>query len=135
MDDEHHEPRYEGIGDDSTDPEYTNDSGDDCGAIEAGPTTDDASEHTDGQPTDGSQSKRQKKDRRPSKLGTVKEEFTEVAKNGLPTTPEPSPGHRLDQHREPKASRSSKFAQPPLHEAAQPIQVPRSIHKHKPLRE
>ena len=29
-----------------------------------------------------------KKDRRPSKLGTVKEEFTEVAKNGLPTAPE-----------------------------------------------
>src|SRR3954466_9129914 len=26
-------------------------------------------------------------DRRPSKLGTVKEEFTEVGKNGLPTTP------------------------------------------------
>src|ERR1043165_1863714 len=26
-------------------------------------------------------------DRRPSKLGTVKEEFTEVAKNGLPTAP------------------------------------------------
>src|SRR3954465_13990625 len=32
--------------------------------------------------------KREKKDRRPSKLGTVKEEFTELAKNGLPTAPE-----------------------------------------------
>src|ERR1043165_346609 len=51
------------------------------------------------------------------------------------TTQVHSPGHRLDQHREPKASRPSKFAQPPLHEAAQPIQVPRSIRKHKPLRE
>src|SRR3954470_16896519 len=69
MDDKHHEPRYEGIRDDSTDPEYTNDSGDDCGATEADPTTDDASQHTDGQATDGSQPKRQKKDRRPSKLG------------------------------------------------------------------
>src|ERR1041385_8267179 len=28
-----------------------------------------------------------KKERRPSKLGTVKEEFTEVDKNGLPTAP------------------------------------------------
>ena len=70
--------RYEGIGDDSTDHEYT----DDCGAAEADPSTDDGS-----QPTDGSQSKRQKKDRRPSVLGTVKEEFTEVGKNGLPTAP------------------------------------------------
>ena len=83
MDGEHYEPRYEGIGDDSTDPEYTNDNGDDCGATEADPTTDDGSQHTD-----GSQPKRQKKDRHPSKLGTVKEEFTEVGKNGLPTAPE-----------------------------------------------
>ena len=62
MDGEHHEPRYEGIGDDSTDPEYTNDSGDDCGATEADPATDDGSQqHTDGQATDGSQPKRQKR--------------------------------------------------------------------------
>jgi len=81
--DEQPQPRYEGIGDDSTDPEYTTASGDDCDAAEADPATDDGS-----QPTDGSQPKRQKKDRRPSKLGTVKEEFTEVAKNGLPTAPE-----------------------------------------------
>src|SRR4051812_34187898 len=88
MDDEHHQPCYEGIGDDSTDLEYTNDSGDDCGATEADPSTDDGSQqHTDGQATDGSQTKRQKKDRRLSKLGTVKEEFTKVAKNGLPTAP------------------------------------------------
>src|SRR3954469_13879648 len=87
IDDEHHEPRYKGIGDDSTD--HTNDSGDDCSGTEADPATDDGSQqHTDGQATDGSQPKRQKKDRHPSKLGTVKEEFTEVAKNGLPTAPE-----------------------------------------------
>ena len=88
MDDEHHQPRYEGIGDDSTNPKYTNDSGDDCGAIKANPTTDDGSQHTDGQATNGSHPKRKKMDRHPSKLGTVKEEFTEVAKNGLPTAPE-----------------------------------------------
>src|SRR3954469_16154432 len=88
MDDERHEPCYEGIGDDSTDPEYTNDNEDDCGATEADPTTDDGSQHTDGQATDGSQPKRKKMDRCPSKLGTVKEEFTEVAKNGLPAAPE-----------------------------------------------
>src|SRR3954469_7884041 len=87
MDDEHHQPRYEGIEDESTDPEYTNDSGDDCSATEADPTTDDGSQHTDGQATDVIQPKRQKKGRRPSKLGTVKEEFTEVAKNGLPMAP------------------------------------------------
>jgi hypothetical protein len=81
-DDPQPQPRYEGIGDDSTDPEYTTASGDDCGAAEADPATDDGS-----QPTDGSQPKRQKKERRPSKLGTVKEEFTEVDKNGLPTAP------------------------------------------------
>src|SRR3954469_7463457 len=88
MDDEHQEPPYDGIEDDSTDPEYTNDSGDDCGATEADPTTDDGSQHTDGQATYGSQPKRKKMDRSPSKLGTIKEEFTEVAKNGLPTAPE-----------------------------------------------
>jgi hypothetical protein len=78
MDDEQPQPCYEGIGDDSTDHEYT----DDCGAAEADPSTDDGN-----QPTDGSQPKRQKKVRCPSKLGTVKEEFTEVGKNGIPTAP------------------------------------------------
>src|ERR1041385_6771163 len=82
-DDPQPQPRYEGIGDDSIDPEYTTASGDDCGAAEDDPATDDGS-----QPTDGSQPKKQKKERRPRKLGTVKEEFTEVARNGLPTAPE-----------------------------------------------
>ena len=77
MDDEHHQPCYEGIGDDSTDPEYTNDSGDDCGATEADPAID-----------DGRQPKRQKKDMRPSKLGTVKEDFTEVGKIGFQRRPD-----------------------------------------------
>ena len=69
------------IGDDSTDPEYTTASGvgddtSDDGATEAYATTD-----------DGSQSKRRKKDRRPNVLGTVKEAFTELGNNGLPTKP------------------------------------------------
>ena len=81
---EQHQPRYKGIEDDSTDPDYTTASGvgDDTSDGEANPTTDDGS-----QPTDGSQSKRRKKDRQPNVLGTVKEEFTEVGKNGLPTAP------------------------------------------------
>ena len=61
MDDEQAQPRYEGIGDDSTDPEYTNGSGDDSGATKADPATDDGSQHTDGQATDGSQPKRHKR--------------------------------------------------------------------------
>ena len=81
------QPRYNSVGDDSTDPEYTTASGlgddtSDDGAAEADPTTHDGS-----QPIDCSQSQRRKKDRRPNVLGTVKEEFTEVGKNGLPTAP------------------------------------------------
>src|SRR4051812_41474629 len=77
--------RYEGIGEDSTDPEYTTASGvgddtSDDGTAEADATTDDGS-----RPTDGNQQKKRKKDWRPSVLGTVKEEFTEVGTNGLPT--------------------------------------------------
>src|SRR3954466_6378570 len=88
MDDEHHQPRYEGIGDDSTDPEYTNDSGDDCGGTEADPAPDDGSQqHKDGQATDGIQLKRQKKDRPPSKLGTVKEELPKWVKMGFQRCP------------------------------------------------
>ena len=43
-------------------------------------TTDDGSAHTD-----GNQPKRQRKDRRPSVLGTVREEFTEMNFDGHPT--------------------------------------------------
>ena len=68
-----------------TDPDYTTPSGvgDDTadGAAEDA-TTDDGSARTD-----GSQPKRQRKDRRPNVLGTVKEEFTEVNSDGRPTAP------------------------------------------------
>jgi len=73
--------RYEGIGDDSTDPEYTTASsvGDD--------TTDDGA--TEDATTDGgSQSKRQRKDRRPNVLGTVKEELLKCLKMGFQRRPQ-----------------------------------------------
>ena len=79
---EHH--RYEDAVED-TDPDYTTPSGvgDDTtiGAAEDA-TTDDGSACTD-----GSQPKRQRKDRRPSVLGTVREEFTEMDSEGNPTAP------------------------------------------------
>ena len=104
--------RYEDAAED-TDPDYTTPSGveDDTtdGAAEDA-TIDDGSARTY-----GSQPKRQRKDRRPNVLGTVKEELTEVlrgASNGAPKNSQGvrgiarvhSPEHRLDQHREPKAS-------------------------------
>ena len=111
MEEEPH--RYEDAAED-TDPDYTTPSGvgDDTtdGAAEDATTNDGSAR------TDGSQPKRQRKDRRPNVLGTVKEEFTEVspqwASNGAQrisqwvrgTTRVHSPEHRLDQHREPKAS-------------------------------
>ena len=82
MEEEPH--RYEDAAED-TDPDYTTPSGvgDDTtdGAAEDA-TTDDGSARTD-----GSQPKRQRKDRRPNVLGTVKEEFTEVSSEGHPTAP------------------------------------------------
>ena len=76
--------RYEDAAED-TDPDYTTPSGvgDDTtdGAAEDS-TTDDGGAHTD-----GSQPKRQRKDRRPNVLGTIKEEFTEVNSDGHPTAP------------------------------------------------
>ena len=76
--------RYEEAAED-TDPDYTTPSGvgddtTDDGAADA--TTDDG-----GARTDGSQPKRQRKDRRPNVLGTVREEFTEVNSDGHPTAP------------------------------------------------
>ena len=73
MEEEPH--RYEDSAKD-IDPDYTTPSGvgDD--------TTDDGSACTD-----GSQPKRQRKDRRPNVLGTVKEEFAEVSSEGHPTAP------------------------------------------------
>ena len=67
--------RYEDAAED-TDPDYITPSGvgDD--------TTDDAAARTD-----GSQPKRQRKDRSPNVLGTVREEFTEMDSEGNPTAP------------------------------------------------
>ena len=76
--------RYEDAAED-TDPDYTTPSGvgDDTtdGAAEDA-TTDDGGAHTD-----GSQPKKQRKDRRPNALRTLKEEFTQVDSEGNPTEP------------------------------------------------
>ena len=72
-----------------TDPETTDGAAEDD---HTDATTDGAAEDatTDdgGARTDGSQPKRQRKDRRPNVLRTVKEEFTEVNSDGHPTAPE-----------------------------------------------
>ena len=98
-----------------TDPETTDGTAEDDptdattdGAAEDA-TTDDGGAHTD-----GSQPKKQRKDRRPNALRTLKEEFTQVDSDWNPTEPKHigvlgsarvhSPEHRLDQHREPEAS-------------------------------
>ena len=82
MEEEPH--RYEDAAED-TDPDYTTPSGvgDDTtdGAAEDA-TTDDGGAHTD-----GSQPKKQRKDRRPNALRTLKEEFTQVDSDGNPTEP------------------------------------------------
>src|SRR6187401_3216674 len=68
-----------------TDPDTTDGAAEDDptdGAV-GDDTTDDA-----GTRTDGSQPKRQQKDRRPTVLRTIKEEFTEVDSDGNPTAPE-----------------------------------------------
>ena len=76
--------RYEDAAED-TDPDYTTPSGvgDDTtdGAAEDA-TTDDCGAHTD-----GSQPKKQRKDRRPNALRTLMEEFTQVDSDGNPTEP------------------------------------------------
>ena len=76
--------RYEDAAED-TDPDYTTPSGagddtTDDGAADA--TTNDGSARTD-----GSQPNRQRKDRGPNVLGTVREEFTEVDSDKNPTAP------------------------------------------------
>jgi hypothetical protein len=58
----------------------------DSGAGGADDTT--ATDATDGgERTDGSQPKRQRRDRRPNMLGTVRQEFTEVSPTGVPLAP------------------------------------------------
>ena len=71
--------RYEDAVED-TDPDYTTPSG--VGHDTTDGAADDGSTHID-----GSQPKRQWKDRRPNMLGTVREEFTEVNSDGHPTAP------------------------------------------------
>ena len=82
MEEEPH--RYDDAAED-TDPDYTTPSGvgDDTtdGAAEDA-TTDDGGAHTDGSPP-----KKQRKDRRPNELRTLKEEFTQVDSDGNPTEP------------------------------------------------
>ena len=68
-----------GVGDDTTDG-AAEDSTTDGAAEDA--TTDDGGAHTD-----GSQTKKQRKDRRPNALRTLKEEFTQVDSNRNPTEP------------------------------------------------
>ena len=76
--------RYEDAAED-TDPGYTTPSG--VGDDTTDGAAEDATTDDGGARTDGSQPKRQQKDQRPSVLGTVKEEFTEVNCDGDPTTP------------------------------------------------
>ena len=68
-----------------TDPDYTTPSG--VGDDTTDGAAEDATTDDGGARTDGSQPKRQRKDRRPNVLGTVKEEFTEVSSSGHPTAP------------------------------------------------
>ena len=78
--------RYDDAAED-TDPDYTTPSG--VGDDTTDGAAEDATTDDGGARTDGSQPKRQRKDRRPSMLGTVKEEFTEVNSDGHPTAPPP----------------------------------------------
>ena len=76
--------RYEDAEED-TDPDYTTHSGvgdDTTGGAAEDATTDDGGAHTN-----GSQPKKQRKDRRPNALRTLKEEFTQVDSDGNPTEP------------------------------------------------
>ena len=77
--------RYEDAAED-TDPDYTTPSG--VGDDTTDGAAEDATTDDGGARTDGSQPKRQRKDRRPTVLRTLKEEVTEVDSNGNPTAPE-----------------------------------------------
>ena len=77
--------RYEDAAED-TDPDYTTPSG--VGDDTTDGAAEDATTDDGGARTDGSQPKRQRKDRRPIVLRTLKEEVTEVDSNGNPTAPE-----------------------------------------------
>ena len=83
MEEEPH--RYEDAAED-TDPDYTTPSG--VGDDTTDGAAEDATTDDGGARTDGSQPKRQWKDRRPTVLRTLKEEVTEVDSDGNPTAPE-----------------------------------------------
>ena len=82
MEEEPH--RYEGALEE-TDADYTTPSG--VGDDTTDGAAEDATTNDGGARIDGSQPKRQRKDRRPNVIGTVKEEFTEVSSEGHPTAP------------------------------------------------
>ena len=82
MEEEPH--RYEDAAED-TNPDYTTPSG--VGDDTTDGAAEDATTDDGGERTDGSQPKRQRKDRCPNMLGTVKEEFTEVNSDRHPTAP------------------------------------------------
>ena len=77
--------RYEDAAAEDTDPDYTTPSG--VGDDTTDGAAEDATTDDGGARTDGSQPKRQRKDRCPNVLGTVREEFTEVNSDGHPTAP------------------------------------------------
>ena len=76
--------RYEDAAE-ATDPDYTTPSG--VGDDTTDGAAEDATTDDSGARTDGSQPKRQRNDRRPNVLGTVREEFTEVNSDGHPAAP------------------------------------------------
>ena len=82
MEEEPH--RYE-VATPDTDPDYKTPSG--VGDDTNDGATEDATTNDGGARADGGQSKRQRKDRLPDVLGTVKEEFTEVSSEGHPMAP------------------------------------------------
>ena len=84
MEEEPH--RYEDAAAEDTDPDYTTPSG--VGDDTTDGAAEDATTDDGGARTDGSQPKRQRKDRRPTVLRTLKEEVTEVDSDGNPTAPE-----------------------------------------------
>ena len=75
MEEEPH--RYEDAAAEDTDPDYTTPSG--VGDDTTNGAAEDATIDYGSERTDGSQPKRQRKDRRPNVHGTAKEEFTEVS--------------------------------------------------------
>ena len=83
MEEEPH--RYEDAAAEDNDPDYTTPSG--VGDDSTDGAAEDATTDDGGARTDCSQPKRQRKDRRPNALRTLKEEFTQVDSDENPTEP------------------------------------------------